>query len=191
MRLPMSQRINLSDQRFGKLTVREWVPGALRDGAWRCSCDCGGERVARGHHLTGRRIVSCGCIRPRHGGKGTRAYGIWRSMLNRVAKDLHYIERGIFVCERWKQFPAFLEDLGQPPVGATLERNDNERGYEPGNCRWATRKEQARNTRRNVRISFYGCEFTLAEWAERLGIKYWTLYSRYRAGWTPERMLQR
>lgn len=187
----MSRKIDLTGQRFGKLTVREWVPGALRDGAWSCACECGRERIARGHHLTGGRIVSCGCIRPTHGGKGTPAYTAWRCMLARVVNDRFYVERGIAVCDRWKRFPAFIEDLGQPPAGGTLERINNERGYEPGNCRWATRKEQARNTRRTVHIEHRGRVQSLAGWAEELGIKYWTLYSRHRAGWPIDRMLQR
>lgn len=188
----MSRRKEIVGLRFGRVIVIEWVPGAKRDGAWRCRCDCGNERLATSNHLLAGRIVSCGCVRPKHGGKGTRAYTAWRCMLVRIDRDWPaYGGRGISVCERWRSFPAFVADMGQPEAGATLERIDNDRGYEPGNCRWATRKEQARNTRRTVRVTFRGRQQSLAAWAEEFGIKYWTLYARYRAGWSPERMLQR
>jgi hypothetical protein len=112
-------------------------------------------------------------------------------MLSRVANDRFYVERGIAVCDRWQRFQDFLADLGQPPGGGTLERIDNDGNYEPGNCRWADRREQARNTRRNVFIVHEGRSQTIAAWAEELGIRYWTLYSRHRAGWPAERMLCR
>lgn len=189
----MSRRIDLTGRQFGKLTVRDWVPGALRDGAWRCACECGGQHLARGSHLTGGRIVSCGCMRPQHGGKGTRLYAIWQGMLRRCDDRGHknwadYGGRGITVCERWRDFSHFAADMGQPPTGATIERRDNARGYEPGNCHWADRKQQARNTRRSIIIEFQGRSQSLAAWAEEFGVNYWKLHSRYKLGWTPERM---
>lgn len=190
----MPQRIDLTGQRFGNLTVREWVPGAKRDGAWRCTCDCGGEHIARGHHLTGGRIISCGCVRPKHGCKGTPAYGVWQGMLQRCTNPRHqnwpdYGRRGITVCERWHAFPNFLADMGQPPDGGTIERSDNGGNYEPGNCFWATRKTQARNTRRNIVIEFRGRSQPLSAWAEELGVSYWKLHARYKLGWPQERIL--
>lgn len=112
-------------------------------------------------------------------------------MVVRVQRDRkEYADRGITICERWRKFPNFLADMGQPAAGATLDRRDNDGNYEPGNCRWATRKEQARNTRRNVRISYNGREQTIAEWAEECGVDYFLLYSRYKKyGWTPAEML--
>lgn len=184
----MSPRKELLGERFGKLVVVEWVAGARRDGAWRCRCDCGGERFATSNHLLTGRNTSCGCVRPQHGGKRTQAYRAWRAMHNRVAYDSNYSERGIVICDRWRSFEHFRSDMGEPPAGGTLERIDNDAGYEPGNCRWATRVEQARNTRRTLRIEFDGREQSLAAWAEEFGANYWTLYGRHKLGWSPERM---
>lgn len=193
LQLPMSQRIDLTGQRFGSLTVQEWVPGALRDGAWRCACACGGAHLASGSHLRRGVVLSCGCLRPKHGGKGTAAYRAWQSMLRRCTDSGHkdwpdYGGRGITVCDRWRSFSAFLADMGQPASGATIERCDNARGYEPGNCEWASRKAQARNTRRNIVIEYRGRSQCLAAWADELGVNYWKLHSRHKAGWSAERM---
>lgn len=188
------RRAELSGQRFGRLVVEAWVPGAGRDGAWLCRCDCGGAHLASSNHLNSGRVLSCGCLRPRHGGKGTRAYGVWLSMKRRCTEPTdiswpYYGARGITVCERWKSFPEFLADMGTPPAGLTIERIDNNGNYEPGNCRWATRKEQARNTRRSIMVTFEGRTQSLPAWAEELGISYWKLHTRYKKlGWTPERM---
>lgn len=100
-----------------------------------------------------------------------------------------YGGRGIGVCERWNRFQGFIADMGQPPAGATLERRDNARGYEPSNCYWATRKQQARNTRRSILITHAGRTQSLAAWAEELGANYWTLYTRHKKlGWPAERL---
>lgn len=110
-------------------------------------------------------------------------------MLDRIDRDQrNYSDRGITVCERWKSFTNFLADMGQPEPGYTLDRIENDRGYEPGNCQWADRKQQARNTRRNVVLSFDGRQQSLAAWAEEFGVSYWKLYSRYKYGWPVERM---
>jgi hypothetical protein len=82
----------------------------------------------------------------------------WQAMLARCRyphrdTDAKYVTRGITVCERWRDFGAFLSDMGERPAGATLDRIDNDGNYEPGNCRWATPTEQARN-RRNARLTF-------------------------------------
>lgn len=112
-------------------------------------------------------------------------------MLTRIDRDRKdYADRGIAVCDRWRSFISFHADLGDPPTGATLERINNDGNYEPGNCKWASRKEQARNTRRNVRIIYQGREQSLAAWAEWYGVSYWKLYSRHKAGWTVERMFR-
>jgi hypothetical protein len=100
-----------------------------------------------------------------------------------------YYARGIRVCARWQAFEAFLEDMGESPDGLTIDRIDGSRGYEPGNCRWATYVEQANNVCSNVRLSLNGKTQTLAEWAREIGINHNTLVYRVRRGWSPERAI--
>lgn len=186
----MSQRKELQGKRFGRLVVTEW-----ESGAWRCQCDCGGSKLASSNHLERGQIRSCGCLRPKHGGKGTRTYAIWRGIIDRCTREKHrnwadYGGRGITVCERWRSFPNFLADMGEAPSWGTVDRRDNSGNYEPGNCFWAGRKAQARNTRRNIVIIYDGRSQSLSAWAEEFEANYWLLHSRYRLGWSPERMFE-
>ena len=100
-----------------------------------------------------------------------------------------YGGRGIIICERWLVFENFLADMGERPRGATLERVRNEAGYEPGNCRWATRQEQNRNSRHNRLISFNGITQPLVWWAEQTGNSYEALINRLRRNWPLARVL--
>jgi len=93
-----------------------------------------------------------------------------------------YGGRGITVCARWNKFENFFQDMGHSN-GLTLERKNNDKGYSPKNCYWATSKEQNRNTARTSRITFNGVTLNLAAWAEKLGINYRTLYCRFKRGW--------
>jgi hypothetical protein len=93
-------------------------------------------------------------------------------------KYAQYGGRGIRVCERWEKFQNFLEDMGEKPPGKMIERVDNNGNYGPENCRWATAKEQANNTRRNRWISYSGMTLTLTGWATRIGMTPGSLYER-------------
>lgn len=111
----------------------------------------------------------------KHGMHSSRTYGIWEGMIQRTtnpnsAAAHHYIGRGIGVCDSWRDFSNFLADMGEVPPGLTLERADNEKGYSPGNCKWATPKEQANNTRRNKNITAFGKTQSIEMWANELGI---------------------
>lgn len=98
-----------------------------------------------------------------------------------------YGGRGIVVCDRWRDFAAFLEDMGEcPSRGHSIDRVDNDGPYSPENCRWATRLEQANNTRANVRITVHGETRTLSEWARLGGFGESTVRARLRRGWSPE-----
>lgn len=132
----------------------------------------------------------------RHGMKRSRVYRIWCAMIQRCKnpKLPHYGRyggRGIAVCERWaNSFEAFLEDMGMPPSGThQIDREDNDRGYEPGNCRWVTPTEQARNKGSNHALEHDGRRLTVAEWAEETKIHVQTILHRLRAGWSVERTL--
>ena len=189
------KRKQLEGRHFGKLTVVQRIRTADGKGAWQCSCECGGTRIATTGHLERGQATSCGCARERHGRKGSRAYSIWQGMRDRCSREKHkdwqaYGGRGIAVCARWNDsFTAFLEDMGEPPAGATIERIDNDRGYEPGNCEWRGRVDQARNRRNSILLAHNGREQCLSAWAEELGVSYWRLHGRYKRGWSAERIL--
>lgn len=115
--------------------------------------------------------------------------GIWRKMIARCRPDgdARYGGRGIRVCDRWaNSFEAFYADMGpRPSPGHTLDRENNDGDYEPGNCRWATRAEQDRNKSTNVKLSANGDEAIIADWARRLGISRTAVTMRIKAGWSP------
>lgn len=117
------------------------------------------------------------------------AYVTWCGMKQRCNDEGHvrysyYGGRGIKVCERWQNsFSAFFEDMGPRPFKMSIERIDTNGNYEPSNCRWATRKEQARNTRRKRVLTIDGVEYHLSELAEKYGIDVRTLDKRLQAGW--------
>lgn len=136
--------------------------------------------------------------RTTHGMRRTRIYSIWCRMKTRCNNKKStqwkwYGAIGIKVCDRWNSsFEAFLADMGDcPSRGHSIERIDNTKGYEPGNCRWATTKEQANNRRSNTVIEFNGKSQTLMQWCEELGLKRATVGWRYRAGWPLEKVFSR
>lgn len=142
--------------------------------------------------FTGFRVVT---YRDDHGLSHTREYNIWQMMLKRCFDPTspvypRYGGRGITVCDRWRySFRNFYEDMG-PANGRTLERIDNDDIYRPGNCRWATYKEQARNKSNNRYLTFEGRTMLITDWAAETGIKIATLVTRLnRNGWTVERAL--
>jgi hypothetical protein len=132
-----------------------------------------------------------------HHERGTKLWYVWLSMkqrcLNPRNKDYpYYGGRGITVCDRWLVYKNFRDDMGQPPFkGAMLEREENNGNYEPGNCRWATRLEQARNRRDNKAVVYGGHYFhTLKQAAEFVGIDYGRVKARINnLGWSVERAL--
>jgi hypothetical protein len=114
---------------------------------------------------------------------------MWARCTNRRHKNWpDYGGRGIAVCAAWRSFAAFCADMGPRPPGATIERENNDRGYEPGNCRWATRREQSRNRRDIVRITAWGETKTRSAWLEdaRCVVGLGTLRHRLAHGWSPE-----
>jgi len=190
---------------YGRLTlVREADPCVRTNGytrrRWVCRCECGTITTVLEQSLRSGATQSCGCLlrerardgsckRKKHGMSKTRIHTIWIGMLSRCCskQNLAYARyggRGISVCERWRNsFLAFLADMGCPPSAShTLDRIDNDGPYSPGNCRWATAKEQANNRCSNIRVTNHGNTFTLQQWSEHTGIPYVTLYKRWHRG---------
>jgi len=164
--------VNLIGQRFGRLLVTAPAAaighGAARKTQWACRCDCGALLEVRTGHLKNGNTRSCGCLhvetsaaacvrRTKHGRARSPEYAAYHAMLQRCTNARHksfadYGGRGIAVCARWQEsFENFLADMGERPDGMSLDRIDNDRGYEPGNCRWATDAVQVQN-RRSTRL---------------------------------------
>ena len=134
--------------------------------------------------------------KPTHGLSYRHEYRVWQTMRLRCLDTEHpaypnYGGRGITICDRWRDsVRAFVEDMGPRPTAThEIDRRDNDRGYEPGNCRWATRAENCRNRRSNRRLTHEGLTLPLAEWCERLRIPSDTVRKRLEAGWPTDRAL--
>jgi len=198
---------NLVGLTLGRLTVTRFSHRNERsDQFWMCHCSCGKDKAINGSSLTSNRVLSCGCLRsenmvkrnvPTHGMSHSREYKSWRAIMDRCLnpndkswKD--YGGRGIIVCQRWQEsFENFYADMGNKPTPKhSIERKNNDLGYDPSNCRWATVKEQNRNRRSNTRITHNGITLTLVEWEEKLGLNYNVLCQRLSAGWSVDRALK-
>ena len=199
---PSGRNLNISGERFGDLVAIRAVGKCETGYVWECRCDCGSVATATVAKLNSGKKLSCGCRRSRvtternhkHGKSGTKTFRSWASMRQRCTNPSdgafdRYGGRGIAVSPRWGTFANFLEDMGECPPGATLDRIDNEKGYEPNNCRWATRAQQNRNTRGNRWLTFDGRRMVLSDWAKERGINKTTLRMRLERGWPVEKSL--
>lgn len=202
---------NLTGVRFGKLTVIHFAgqmtnPSGGKRTMWYVQCDCGNVIKYDAGHLRMGRKDNCGCVLKygQHtithgasiGGRPISEYNIWASMKERILNPnyrhfLHYGGRGITLCARWRDsFESFLADMGpRPSKKHSIDRINNNAGYEPGNCRWATRFEQANNKRCNVILTHGGMSLTVAEWSRKLNINEDSIRYRMKAGWTIDKIL--
>jgi hypothetical protein len=165
-------------------------------------CECGKKIIAVHDKVNNGKISSCGCRKKEanvsnrltHGATSkvtngthlrTRAYSIWGKMIQRCRNPKNpkfacYGGRGISVCQKWMSFEGFLEDMGSPPNGMSIDRIDVNRGYCKENCRWATNKEQANNRTTNVWVEVEGQNITLKEAANMYAVSYKRLWKYVR-----------
>ena len=199
-------RLSVISEEPSKIRIRQGK--SLVDRYFLCRCDCGNTKVSSFANL-GNGVKSCGCLRSETGRKvalsnvthgmsslhpgsafkRTPEYAIWNTMISRCIRPKAsgyegYGGRGISVFDRWlHSFENFLLDMGSRPSAAhSIERINSDGNYQPDNCRWATAKEQTRNTSQNVFIEYMGKSQCLMDWAIETGIKYYTLRSRIRRG---------
>lgn len=201
---------DLTGLEFGRLTVVKLLgkkitrSGSSRNAYWLCRCLCSRNVEVRGSHLTGGKIVSCGCyqndIRGQssltHGMSRTKVHTAWEAMKGRCfnpknGKFALYGARGITVYPGWiDDFLAFYSFIGDPPSPLhSLDRIDGDGNYEPGNVRWATPSEQSNNLSTNRILELNGRKQTLAQWSKEVGIEESALRARLKRGWTLARAL--
>jgi len=150
-------------------------------------CICGNKTVVDVSNFKHGQVRSCGCLSSEvtstrntsHGMSGTPEYEIWCGMLKRCKNHPGYAGRGITVCPRWKDFTLFYSDMGpRPSSNHSVERKDNDKGYDPTNCVWATAATQNRNTRRNMLLTAFGKTQCIQDWAKEVGMNRLTLRQR-------------
>jgi hypothetical protein len=164
-------------------------------------CDCGGKLVTTVSRVKQEKATSCGCFAKellvkrstKHGltstVTGRKTMQAWNAMWGRctnpsVESYARYGGKGISVCDRWKSFDAFLEDMGVAFNGESLDRIDGSLGYFPENCRWSTLKEQAINRSTTVFIQIGDTVKTMTDWASQNNIPLSTVFGRLQRGWS-------
>lgn len=204
----MSYLQDLRGERFGRLVVFETAESPLgmktKRRYWKCICDCGNEKIVSTKMLRSGLTKSCGCLthdllverNAKHGQYGTRIYRIWSGMKSRCLNERDpkysiYGGRGIQLCEEWNSFLPFYEwsKTSGYSDGLSIDRIDVNGNYEPSNCRWATPKEQANNTRTNIILTWDGQSYTISQWADKLNIPSSRIYARLKYGWSADEAL--
>lgn len=209
----MKKYEDFTGQRFGRLTVL-FKTGETKYGKalWRCKCDCGNFKDTIGMSLKNGDVQSCGCLqkevrksnalklkREKHGMANSRLYRIYHDMVSRCyGKSINGYEnyggRGISVCVEWLGEDGFTNFMEWALANGyndelTIDRLDSNGNYEPSNCKWSTRKQQANNTRTTIFLEYNGEKYSLSEWSERTGIRKGTIYARIRKGLSVEKAL--
>ena len=200
--------IDLSGQKFGRLLVLKRAENHGRETYWKCRCDCGNIKEINGAKLKNGHTKSCGCLSKEttseifktHGMSSTRLYRIYKKMYRRCYKPKtkwfeNYGGRGITICQEWlgeqgfENFAKWSMKNGYAD-NLSIDRKDNDKGYSPDNCRWASAKEQANNTRSTVFLTYKGETKSASEWSEITGIRQDTLTMRKRNGWSDEECIE-
>lgn len=198
---------DLTGQQFGRLVVihleDDYVsPSGYRKKRWMCHCDCGKDVIVWAGNLISGHTQSCGCQHlekiasgnTKHGIRYSRIYSIWCGIIARCEnpKSEYYDKyggRGIKICEDWRNNPlAFYEwsVANGYSDDLSIDRKDNDGNYEPSNCRWSNRIEQANNTSRNHYITYGNKTLTISQWAREIGLNSKTIADRLALGWEAE-----
>ena len=202
----MGKCIDFTGIKFNYLTMIERIgTNKYQQALWLCKCDCGETTIAIGSEVKSGKKKSCGCYKTSrlikrvttHGLYDTRLHHTWGNMKDRCynknsGEYYAYGGRGIAVCEEWRHnFQAFYDWAVSHGYSdnLTIERVNVDGNYEPQNCKWATRKEQMNNTRRNRKLTYNGKVQTLQQWADETGIRVQTLWIRLDHGWDVEKAL--
>lgn len=200
---------DLTGKKYHRLTALEYSCNVKGLGSfWKCLCDCGNIAYVFASRLKTGNTKSCGCLNSEsasqriskltttHGESKTRLYRIWKGMIDRCkighSNAKNYGNRGIGVCEEWdKSFEVFRDWSMNNGYSKNLsiDRIDVSGNYEPNNCRWATRKQQGRNTRKTIYLTYNGETKPLKDWAEIIDVPYSCVYFRYQTGYSAEEIL--
>jgi hypothetical protein len=191
---------DLTGFQFGSLTILKLGRSKGNGAWWICQCKCGKQKEIKASDMVQGKINSCGCehkeriakANTTHGKTNTKTYSMWLAMRNRCNRvNQDYSSRGITYDKRWDSFENFYLDMGEAPEGMSLDRIDVNGNYEKSNCRWATREQQANNTRANVFVEWQGKTQTIAQWAKELNMNYDKLRSRIvRYKWSLDRAFE-
>lgn len=203
------KKLNLAGKKFGRLLVLNEEGKTPRGQIkWKCLCDCGNQVVVVGGNLKNGTTKSCGCLRNEKLSKMARKrndpnrywkqpwHGSYESMMRRCYcnKEIGYLNyggRGIKVCEEWHDvanFAKWVENSGYQK-GLTLDRIDNNKDYEPSNCRWADMQLQSNNRRNTIFLTYQNKTLSIADWSRLLNCRLSTLHNRYYKGWSAEKIL--
>jgi hypothetical protein len=198
---PMTEA-DITGVTFHRLKALAYAGRKKRSAFWFCLCECGNRTIVRAAALKNGNTKSCGCLsretasrraserNRRHGMRYTPEYQAWKGMIGRCHRPSDpaypgYGGRGIVVCEEWRSsFVAFFSHIGpRPSPQHSLDRLDNDKGYEPGNVRWATRVQQQNNRRMNHRLTWNGQTMTVTEWSRQTDLSVDCIIDRLGRGW--------
>jgi len=195
--MPRKVLNDITGKKFGRLTALYFIPDSSKFAKFWCVCECGVEKSIMRGALTSGQTISCGCYKKEisgvantiHGharvGKARNpTYSSWANMMDRCEWGGHKISyakygaKGIRVCTEWHNFENFLRDMGERPIGTSIDRKENSKGYSKDNCRWATRREQALNTSRTIKVLIENKPIIVFELCEKLGLSKKALRAR-------------
>jgi hypothetical protein len=183
--------IPLTGRQFGRWTVLDYVGEKL----WQCRCECGNKKTVHGSRLRSGTSQSCGCLQreliaqrnQKHGMVGHPAYVSWDGAKRRCSAPdrAHYSQKGIRMDPAWLDFSVFWAAMGPSwKPGLSIDRLDNSKDYEPGNCQWSTKKAQSNNRTNCVMVDTPNGRMNITQASERFGINRWTIATRLKLGWS-------